>query len=138
MSRESRLLKNTAVIGIGVACTKGISFFLLPLYTALLSTKEYGIVDLVTILVTLITYTLTLQFEQGIFRFLVESRNSVEKTKKYISTTLIAVSISLLIGILILSIVCEILQYKYLFYLILNIISCLYCSMDSSLNVYPL
>ena len=133
MSRESRLLKNTAIIGIGVACTKGISFFLLPLYTALLSTKEYGIVDLVTILVTLITYTLTLQFEQGIFRFLIESRNSEEKTKKYISTTLIAVSISLLIGIIILSIVCGIVQYKYIFYLIFNIISCLYCSINSQI-----
>ena len=48
MSRSKELVKNTAILTIGKMCTQFVSFLLLPLYTALLSTEEYGIVDLFT------------------------------------------------------------------------------------------
>ena len=46
MNREKQLIKNTAIITIGKICTQMITFFLLPIYTAILSTEEYGVVDL--------------------------------------------------------------------------------------------
>ena len=45
MSREGQLMKNTLIITFGKICTQFLSFFLLPLYTSLLTTEEYGIVD---------------------------------------------------------------------------------------------
>ena len=50
MSREKQLAKNTLIITVGKVCTQLISFFLLPLYTGILSTEEYGIVDLLNTL----------------------------------------------------------------------------------------
>ena len=46
MSRKTELAKNTAILTVGKLCTQCISFFLLPLYTAILSTEEYGTFDL--------------------------------------------------------------------------------------------
>ena len=54
MNREKDLTKNTLIITVGRISTQFVSFLLLPLYTALLSTTEYGTVDLVTTLVQLL------------------------------------------------------------------------------------
>ena len=45
MDEHKRLFKNTGVIAIGNMGTKLVSFLLLPFYTALLTTSEYGIID---------------------------------------------------------------------------------------------
>ena len=128
MKREKKLLKNTAIIGIGMICTKGISFFLLPLYTALLSTEEYGIVDLVHTIVTLVAYILTLQFEQGIFRYLIDVRDDKEKNKQYISTTFFTTTSSLIIGIFITILISSMFGFEYKYFLIFNITTVLYTS----------
>lgn len=50
MSRKTELAKNTAILTVGKLCTQCISFFLLPLYTAILSTEEYGTFDLLALM----------------------------------------------------------------------------------------
>lgn len=42
------LFKNTGIIAIGQISTKIVNFLLLPLYTALLTTQEYGLVDILS------------------------------------------------------------------------------------------
>ena len=42
--RNKYLLKNTVIFSIGNFGTKIISFFLVPLYTNILTTREYGTV----------------------------------------------------------------------------------------------
>ena len=62
--RNKYLLKNTVIFSIGNFGTKIISFFLVPLYTNILTTREYGTVDLIytigMVLVPLLT--LIIQF----------------------------------------------------------------------------
>ena len=128
MKRETKLIKNTAIIGLGLLCTKGISFLLLPLYTYLLSTSDYGTVDLVFTLVSLITYTLSLQFEQGVLRFLIDCRGEREEQTKYISTTFLFISAVAAVGLGITVAICCFVEYKYTLYLVLNIIANLYAS----------
>lgn len=48
MSKEKELVRNTAIITIGKICTQFLSFFLLPLYTSILTTSEYGTTDLLS------------------------------------------------------------------------------------------
>ena len=79
MTKEKYLFKNTFIITIGKICTQLITFFLLPLYTAVLSTEEYGIVDLVTTLSMLLLPLITFQVEQAIFRELLENRTNKKK-----------------------------------------------------------
>lgn len=122
MSRETKLLKNTMVIAIGNICTKCISFFMLPLYTSLLSTAEYGTVDVLNVIVLLSVIILTFQLEQAIFRFLVEVRDDYEKQKEYITTTMFFVAIVNVVCVIVLSFFSQIINYQYTFYIIGTIV----------------
>ena len=95
MNKKRQLAKNTIIIFFGRVCTQLISFFLLPLYTAFLSTKEYGLVDLIQTYVTLLVPIITLELEMSVFRFLIDSRKSEKDTKKLISNNFFILGISL-------------------------------------------
>ena len=119
MSKEKKLIKNTFIIAIGNMCTKIISFFMLPLYTTLLTTSEYGTVDLISTIVSLLTAVLTLQFEQGLFRYLIEVREEKNKQEEYITTSFFTiVSLNVVFSAILLPILIAI-KYEYAFYLIL-------------------
>ena len=68
-SRGTYLLKNTAIFFIGNLATKFISFFLVPLYTNVLNTAEYGTVDLVTTISTVLAPIIILNIGEGVMRF---------------------------------------------------------------------
>lgn len=102
MNKANELIKNTAIITIGKLCTQLVSFFLLPLYTALLSKEEYGVVDLVITYSTLLLPVITLSMDQGLFRFLIDVRDDSEKTSQYISTVIYTSACLLLFTVLIL------------------------------------
>lgn len=122
-SKEKELLKNTTIVSVGKICTQLITFFLLPLYTAILSTAEYGIVDLLNTLVGLFLPIMTLQIEQGIFRFLVERRNNREEQNTLISTTLFIVLIQVLVFGTIFFVFSLFIQNEYKYFLALNLLA---------------
>lgn len=90
------LFTNTGIIAIGQISTKLINFFLLPLYTSLLTTEEYGLVDLLTTYTAFISVIVGLQMSQAVFRFLVTSRNN-EKRIEEISSTIVAATFSVIL-----------------------------------------
>ena len=96
MDKKKQLMKNTIIIFIGRACTQLISFFLLPLYTSFLVTKEYGIVDLITTYVVLLVPIITLELEMSVFRYLIDARGNSEKTKKVLSNNFLVLISSLI------------------------------------------
>lgn len=98
--KEKQLLKNTIIVSIGKICTQLVTFFLLPLYTSALTTKEYGAVDLLNTIIGLLLPIVTLQLEQGVFRFLIDVRNEYEKQKKIITSIFFIVLLQLLIVII--------------------------------------
>lgn len=78
-NRSKYLLKNTAIFALGSIGTKMIAFFLVPLYTNLLSNSEYGIIDLVTTISTVLAPVLILNINEAIMRFsLDENANTTE------------------------------------------------------------
>ena len=83
--REKHLLKNTGILAVGTICSKVVSFFLLPLYTAVLSTEDYGISDLIQTITYLLLPFVGLQLCAGVFRLTLE-RNSPEGKREVIST----------------------------------------------------
>ena len=68
-SRGNYLAKNTAIFAIGSIATKLITFFLVPLYTNILTTAEYGVVDLVNTLSTVLGPILILNIYEAVLRF---------------------------------------------------------------------
>lgn len=78
MNRFQELTKKTAIITIGRISTQFVSFLLLPLYTHILSTEEYGVVDYALVIVSMIIPLCTLMIEQGVFRHLLSANNDAE------------------------------------------------------------
>lgn len=68
-SRAKYLAKNTAIFAIGNIGTKLISFFLVPLYTYVLSTEDYGTIDLIFSVCSVITPILMCNIGEAVKRF---------------------------------------------------------------------
>lgn len=128
MNREKSLVKNTMIITIGKICTQMITFFLLPLYTAILSTEEYGTVDLLNTLVSLCLPIVAFQIEQALFRHLIDSRENEEKIKNIISTTIITTMIQSILYLVIFCIIAPFIHNHYKYFLATNVIACIISS----------
>ena len=68
-SRNKYLIKNTILFTIGSIGTKLISFFLIPLYTHVLTTSQYGTVDLITTIGHVAAPIITLNISESVMRF---------------------------------------------------------------------
>lgn len=98
-NREKKFIKNTVIIFFSKFCTQFLSFFLLPFFTALLSTEEYGYFDLYSTYAWLLAIFLTLQLENGMFRFLIDKRENKDGIKSIISNGIVVILIQLLLFI---------------------------------------
>lgn len=124
MNKKKQLAKNTIIIFFGRVCTQLISFFLLPLYTSYLATKEYGTVDLIQTYVTLLVPIIPLELEMSIFRFLIDSRKSEKETNKLISNNFFILGISLSIFSILYIIVSSFVTIPYRWLILVDIIVC--------------
>lgn len=122
MSRKKDLFFNTIIIGIGKFSTQIISVLLLPLYTSILSTQEYGTYDLIMTISTFLIPFITLLMEESMFRFLIDAEH-IDKRKNVISQTFIYATISTIIFSLIIFIFGKIVNIEYTQLLILYIVS---------------
>lgn len=76
LGKYSSLAKNTVLFSISNIGSKFISFFLVPLYTFVLTTEEYGKVDLVTTIASLLIPVLTLNIKDAVLRFALDKKYS--------------------------------------------------------------
>lgn len=89
-NREKKLAKNTIIILLSKFCTQFLSFFILPILTAVLSTDEYGTFDIISTYSWLLAPFLSIQLENGIFRYLIETRKNDKDSKTVISCGIFA------------------------------------------------
>lgn len=68
-TRRKYLFKNTFLFSIGSFGSKLISFFLVPLYTNILNTAEYGTIDLMTVIGAVFVPIISLNISEAIMRF---------------------------------------------------------------------
>lgn len=122
MSKGKDLAKNTAIVSIGKICTQLITFFLLPVYTAVLSNEEYGVVDLLNTLTSLLLPIATLQIEQGIFRYLLDCRENKEKQTTLITTVSKFILVQFAICILIFLCASPFIHNEYKYFLMANLL----------------
>ena len=54
MSKYKKLIKNILLFALSSFIPKAMSFFLVPIYTAYLTTGEYGVSDLINTTVSLL------------------------------------------------------------------------------------
>ena len=129
MSKKSELIKNTFIILLGKFCTRFLSFFLLPLYTSVLSSKQYGVVDLITTYITLLVPIISLQLEMAVFREIIDYRKNVKKLKEIISSSLFTIFIQFLICLFLYFIIGLFINIPYKSYIVFSVV----CSLLSNL-----
>ncbi len=69
MDKYKRLLSNTLILSIGTFASKLLVYFLMPLYTAILSKEQYGTADLITNAANLLIPFCCIGITHGVFRF---------------------------------------------------------------------
>lgn len=79
MGETKRLLKNTGIIAVGGMATKLVQFLLLPLYTSVLTTAEYGTVDYINTIALFLVPAVSLLMDEALFRFLIDCRDDAER-----------------------------------------------------------
>lgn len=75
MNKTKDLFKNIGFLTISQFGTKILSFFLVPLYTSILTTEEYGTYDLFNTTIGLLIPFLTLNIKESSLRFAVDKEN---------------------------------------------------------------
>lgn len=124
MNKKKELAKNTIIIFLGKVCTQLISFFLLPLYTGYLSTKQYGVVDLIQTYVRLLVPLITIELEMGVFRFLIDTRNKEKDTKEVMTNNFTILFVSLFLFSFIYLIVTHFFKIDYRLLILFDIFIC--------------
>lgn len=131
-SRTKDLAINTIIIGIGKLSTQIVSFLLLPLYTSILSTSEYGTFDLIATIATFVLPFITLLMEESMFRFLIDCK-TIEEKKKVISQTMLYTLFSTTIFITIMIFINCFIEIPYIMISLLYIASSIFTGLRNAL-----
>lgn len=83
MSRISYLAKNIGFLTISSFGTKLLPFFLLPLYTTILTTNDYGRFDIINTTVSLVIPIFTLGLSSSVLRYAMEEGNDKKAVFSY-------------------------------------------------------
>ena len=130
---KKELMTNTLIIALGKFSTQVISYFLLPLYTSILSTSEYGVYDFIVTACLFLIPFITLLMEESMFRFLIDEDTKIGKMK-VMSNACIYSILSMIIWCILLAIIITIFNYKYTLVFILYIISCVFITLNNSIS----
>jgi O-antigen/teichoic acid export membrane protein len=95
------IFKHSIIYGLGNISTKVVGFLMIPIYTRYLTTKEYGIIELIDLTASIVIQILTMGFTASVIRFYYKYNDTHQKAQ-LISTALIFNIISSAITIIIL------------------------------------
>ncbi len=100
MSIRKSLIKDALLYGVGDTLTKAIAFLLIPLYTNILSTAEYGVYQLIVLFITVSMVLGMSGMNVALFKHFVTSEDEHSRKILFTATMLwVIVSSSLIIGI---------------------------------------
>ncbi|RAO99455.1 hypothetical protein PW5551_03825 [Petrotoga sp. 9PW.55.5.1] len=99
MNQYKSLIKNSFLFAIGSIGSKAISFFMLPLYTRMLTTSDYGQLDILQTTISLLIPLVTFQVVEAVFRFSVDMRDK-DSASKVLTNGIFLCLIGMLITIL--------------------------------------
>ncbi|WP_121610654.1 lipopolysaccharide biosynthesis protein [Mesobacillus foraminis] len=85
MNKYTKLVKNVVTFAVGNLGSKLIVFLMLPFYTTILSTKEYGQIDLFTTTLSLLLPLITLNLIESVFRYSMDKQYN----KKSVFTSIV-------------------------------------------------
>jgi O-antigen/teichoic acid export membrane protein len=92
-----RLIKHSGIFGVGIVLSKAVGFFMIPVYTRYLTPSDYGVLELLDLILFFATNIAGMGIFSAVFRFYAAADTEKEK-KEVVSTALIFSAASFLIG----------------------------------------
>lgn len=83
------VVKNSIIYTIAGILTKCFSFFLLPLYTAYLTTEDYGITTLTASFISAMAFVVAMSLFSAVLRFYVDLKDNPQKLKRFYGTVVL-------------------------------------------------
>jgi len=93
----SRIIKHTGIYGLGIVLSKAVGFFLIPLYTHYLRPADYGVLELLDLIVFLAGQFTGLGILAALFRFYAAYKSEQDKKEVISTAILFNAGVSLLI-----------------------------------------
>lgn len=120
MSRKKELLKNMGLFAIGSFSTKLLQFLLIPLYTRVLTDYQYGVIDMLQSVATLLIPLISLTIYESVFRYAMEK----EKNPKAVLSVGLLISLVNTVVFSILAVIAyKITKYEYIYITVLYIVT---------------
>lgn len=129
MNKKKLLVKNTFIILIGKICTQFLSFFLMPLYTNILSSKQYGTFDLIITYISLCIPIITMQLDMGVFRELIDVRDNQLEKNRIITSGFISILFQLSIFLSLFFLINFFVKIPYFIYIV-------FCTVFTAISSY--
>lgn len=91
---SGKVFLNTIIYTVTTLLQKALSFFLLPLYTAFLTPKDYGITGLIANFTSVLSLLFTLSLNSAVTRFYYEYKDDNKKLKDFWGTIVVYAGVS--------------------------------------------
>lgn len=93
-SSGKKVILNSIVYSCSGLLLKCFSFFLLPLYTAYLTTEDYGITSVATSFINTMEFVVAFSLFSAVMRFYVDLKDDPEKLRRFYGTILVFITLS--------------------------------------------
>lgn len=100
MNKYKKLIDNSIIFTIGNFGSRVISFVMVPLYTSILSTEEYGTIDLAITTLSLLLPLVSLEIGQAVLRFAIDFKSMDKRKELYNNSFLYVTLISIILILL--------------------------------------
>ncbi len=90
-----RLGHDTATYGLGVVLSRAVSFILLPVYTRYLSPSDYGLLQLLQMVVDILAILVSAGTTAGVFRFYFKAQTEDERRRVVVTAFLMLAGLNL-------------------------------------------
>jgi O-antigen/teichoic acid export membrane protein len=91
---NKKVLKNSLIYTFNNLLLKAFNFLLLPLYTAFLTTSDYGTINLLSSFSAMANYIVAFSLYSAVIRFYADYKEDLEKTKAFFGTVISFVFLS--------------------------------------------
>lgn len=94
MAKNSKVISNSIIYSISGLLIKCFSFFLLPLYTAYLTTADYGVTNIANSFLSTMGFIVAFSLYSAVIRFYVDLKDDPERLKRFYGTIILFVTAS--------------------------------------------
>lgn len=113
-SSNGKIISNSIIYTVSGILIKCFSFFLLPLYTAYLTTEDYGITNIANSFINVMSFVAAFSLYSAIMRFYVDLKDDEEKLSRFYGTIVSFVAVSCIFVCLVLFLLRDPVE-KYIF-----------------------